>query len=307
MSAEPMDIIQQHINLLGELPASHAKFRTDLNKKIERIQNEADKLKALLDNIGELKTKMARSSRDIDTVRVGYKEEINELKEEAKKSKASNTNKLREIAENLSKHTATLNEIKGATDGINLDELERNVKALQDALNAEVQLPVQKDASTSSNPGWGALRDNVRGAVAGTTGLVADSEGLPEGWKAAVSEEAGENFGKKYYYNDATDVTQWEKPTSGGRRKSKRSVNMRRKGGRKTRRRRTRRRRTRRRKGGFRYDMSPQEEKRSRTLRSVKSLRSKKSTKKSKSRRTRKSKGEGKGRRSRRRRNRRKR
>jgi hypothetical protein len=296
MSAEPMDIIQQHINLLGELPASHKKFRTDLNEKIKRIQGESDKLKALLDNIGELKTKMARSSRDIDAVRVGYKEEINELKEEAKKSKASNTNKLREIAENLSKHTATLNEIKGATDGINLDELERNVKALQDALNTEVRLP------TGSSPGWGALRDNVQGAIEGTTGLVTDSEGLPEGWKAAVSDKPDENLGKTYYYNEATDVTQWEKPTSGGRRKSKRSVNMRRKGGRKT-----RRRRTRRRKGGFRYDMSPQEEKRSRTLRSVKSLRSKKSTKKSKSRQTRKPGGEGKGRRSRRRRNRRKR
>ena len=42
--SEPMGIIQQHINLLGELPASQTKFRTDLNKKIERIQAEAGKL-----------------------------------------------------------------------------------------------------------------------------------------------------------------------------------------------------------------------------------------------------------------------
>lgn len=297
--SEPTEIIQQHINLLGELPASQAKFRADLSKKIERIQAEAGKLGDLLDKINQLKTTNARSGRNIDAVRKAYEEDIQKLKEAAKQSEKANADKLKGIAENLSKHTSSLNEIKDATDGINLDDLEKNVKALQDALNAEVQLPVQKDASTSSNPGWGAIRDNVQGAIAGTTGLVADSEGLPEGWKAAVSDKPGENFGKPYYYNEATNVTQWHRPTSGGRRKSRRNINMRRKGGRRTRRRRTHRRR-----GGFRYDMSPQEEKRSRTLRSVKSLRSK-SIKKSKSRK--RSQNDGKRSRTRKRRKRRKR
>jgi len=325
--SDPMEIIQQHINLLGELPASHTKFRTDLNEKIKRIQLESDKLKDLLENISELKTKMARSSRDINTVRDGYKKEINDLNEEAKKNKDANTNKLRGIAENLSKHTATLNGIKGATDGINLDELEKNVKALQEALNAEVRLPEQKSVKTSTDSpaGWGSVAKNVSGSIAGTTGAPITNIGnLPNGWSAAKNLQQGhKSHGKLYYYKDAdpegsttynfadtwnkyttddgteayqhpdTEETSYDpqpemvaSPTSGGRRKSKRNVNMRRKGGR----------RTRRRKGGFRYDMSPQEEKRSRTLRSVKSLRSK-STKKSNLKSKRKTRNVGKRRR----------
>lgn len=301
--SEPTEIIQQHINLLGELPASQAKFRADLSKKIERIQAEAGKLGDLLDKINQLKTTNARSGRNIDAVRKAYEEDIQKLKEAAKQSEKANADKLKGIAENLSKHTSSLNEIKDATDGINLDDLEKNVKALQDALNAEVQLPVQKDPSTSStsNPGWGAIRDNLKAAKEGTSGLPGgDEEELPEGWEAAVDQKEGSaNKGRTYYYNSTTKETTWKRPTSGGRRKSRRNINMRRKGGRRTRRRRTHRRR-----GGFRYDMSPQEEKRSRTLRSVKSLRSK-SIKKSKSRK--RSQNDGKRSRTRKRRKRRKR
>lgn len=283
--SEPTEIIQQHINLLGELPASQTKFRADLSKKIERIQAEAGKLGDLLDSINQLKTTNARSGRNIDAVRKAYEEDIQKLKEAAKQSEKANADKLKAIAENLSKHTSSLNEIKDATDGINLDDLEKNVKALQDALNAEVQLPVQKDASTSSNPGWSAVRDNIEGAKAGTTGLPGSDEGLPQGWASAVSKAEGSRDQTYYYRKDNPEETRtWTKPTSGGRRKSRRNINMRRKGGR----------RTRRRRGGFRYDMSPQEQKSSRTLRSVKSLRSK-SIKKSRSKSRTKSRNVGRG------------
>ena len=270
----------------------------------------------MLEKIKELKKLNASSNRNIETVRKGFQEEISVLQEEAKKSKSKNQETLQDIADKLSEYTNTLNEVKNATDNVDLTKLEENIRQLQEALGATVELPAQKSVASGANtPGWGAIAENVEGSIAGTTGTpVTNISNLPEGWGAAKNmqrdhpsykniyyykkddpttttysfaetwnEYTTENGGKAYQHPQTKEVS-WapepkfeSKPTSGGRRKSKRNVNMRRKGGR----------RTHRRKGGFRYDMSPQEEKRSRTLRSVKSLRSKSVKKSNKTRRTR--------------------
>lgn len=272
-----MNQIANHLKLLGEIGPARSKFKEDLNAKITAINTAADNLSKMLEKIKELKKLNATSNRNIDTVRERFQEEISILKEEAKKGESQNKEALQDIANKLSEYTDTLNEVKNATDNVDLTDLEKNIRELQQALDATVELPVQKDASTSSNPGWGAIRANVKAAQEGTSGLPAGDEGLPEGWSSAVSEADDANKGKTYYYNSTTEETTWKRPTSGGRRKSRRNINMRRKGGR----------RTRRRRGGFRYDMSPQEQKSSRTLRSVKSLRSKSVKKSNRTRRTR--------------------
>tara|TARA_A100001015_G_scaffold37993_2_gene41813 strand:+ start:1149 stop:2054 length:906 start_codon:yes stop_codon:yes gene_type:complete len=281
----PMEQISKHLTLLGEIGPARTKFTSELNNKISAINTAAENLGKMLEKIKELKKINASSNRNIESVRKGFEEEIIELKEEAKKGESKNQKTLQDIADKLSEYTNTLNEVKNATDNVDLTQLEENIRQLQEALGATVELPAQKSVASNTKSGWDAVRDNVEGSIEGTTGLVpGGKEELPDGWKSLVSNQEGTR-GKTYYYreDDPEGSKTWDKPpTSGGKRKSRRNVNMRRKGGR-----RTRRRRTHRRTGGFRYDMSPQEEKRSRTLRSVKSLRSKSLKKTSKTRRTR--------------------
>ena len=321
--SNPMDQISNHLTLLGEIGPARTKFTTELNTKISSINTAADNLEKMLEQIKELKKSNASSNRNIETVKKDFQEEISLLKEEAKKGESKNQKTLQDIADKLSKHTNTLNEVKNATDNVDLTELEENIRQLQEALGATVELPTQKSVASGANTsGLGALRDNVMGAIAGTTGLpVTNISNLPEGWGAATNMQREDpSHGKTYYYkkDDPTTTTynfaetwneyttedggkayqhpqtkevSWApepkfkpKTTSGGRRKSRRNINMRRKGGH----------RTRRRRGGFRYDMSPQEQKSSRTLRSVKSLRSK-SIKKSRSKSRTKSRNVGRG------------
>ena len=280
--SNPMDQISNHLTLLGEIGPARTKFTSELNKKISAINTAADNLEKMLEQIKGLKKLNATSNKNIESVKKDFQEEISLLKEEAKKGESKNQKTLQDIADKLSEHTNTLNEVKNATDNVDLTKLEENIRQLQEALGATVELPTQS--------GWSAVRDNIEGAKAGTTGLPGSDEGLPQGWASAVSDAEGSRGQKYYYRKDNPEGTRtWTKPTSGGRRKSRRNINMRRKGGR-----RTRRRRRHRRTGGFRYDMSPQEQKRSRTLRSVKSLRSK-SIKKSRSKSRTKSRNVGRG------------
>uniref|UniRef100_A0A6C0C322 Uncharacterized protein n=1 Tax=viral metagenome TaxID=1070528 RepID=A0A6C0C322_9ZZZZ len=286
----PIDQISKHLTLLGEIGPARTKFTSELNNKISAINTATENLEKMLEQIKELKKSNASSNRNIETVKKGFEEEISVLKEEAKKGESKNQETLQDIANKLSEYTNTLNEVKNATDNVDLTKLEENIRQLQEALGATVELPTQKSMGPNTKSGWSALRDNIKDANAGTTGLPGSDEGLPQDWASAVSEAEGSRGQTYYYRNDNPEGTRtWTKPTSGGRRKSRRNINMRRKGGR-----RTRRRRRHRRTGGFRYDMSPQEQKRSRTLRSVKSLRSK-SIKKSRSKSRTKSRNVGRG------------
>jgi hypothetical protein len=283
--SNPMDQISKHLTLLGEIGPARTKFTSELNNKISAINTAADNLEKMLEQIKELKKSNASSNRNIETVKKEFQEEISVLKDEAKKGESKNQKTLQDIADKLSEHTNTLNEVKNATDNVDLTKLEENIRQLQEALGATVELPTQKSVGSKTQPGWSAVRDNYEGAKAGTTGLPGSDEGLPQGWASAVSKAEGSRDQTYYYRKDNPEGTRtWTKPTSGGRRKSRRNINMRRKGGR----------RTRRRRGGFRYDMSPQEQKSSRTLRSVKSLRSK-SIKKSRSKSRTKSRNVGRG------------
>ena len=134
-----MNQIANHLKLLGEIGPARTKFKEDLNTKITAINTAADNLSKMLEKIKELKKINASSNRNIETVRKGFQDEISELKEEAKKGESKNKEALQDIADKLSEYTNTLNEVKNATDNVDLTELEANIRQLQEALDATVE------------------------------------------------------------------------------------------------------------------------------------------------------------------------
>ena len=85
--------------------------------------------------------------------------------------------------------------------------------------------------------------DKVSKSSSGGNNQLQPEEDLPEGWEQyTVNENSHQFFGATYYHNKQKNISQWEYPIAGGRRKRRKTSRKRRKTRRK--RRKTRRRRT---------------------------------------------------------------